>query len=190
MKLIKTESGIIAVSEEEILNYEWYYCPSNVDYNTILFNGIEAKGLKEKGNFKIVASNILDFKQGLKLKFSPEVASVLGVLDVEEESDVYSGLSVWINKNQPNQDQEFLEYVSKESHKAGFNRHAELSKKFEFTEQDMLKAMNYAGDLVWLHNKLISDKSFSCFIQSLRNKEFEVESFEKSEDTLTVLKLK
>lgn len=151
MKLIKTESGIIAVSEE--------------------LKTAEISGDNNWKNRHVIAGT----PDTLKLKLSPEVATFLGVWDENEE---------------------YVNFVIKNGYyytshgRRAFEHALSLKSKFEFTEEDMLKAMNYAGDLVWLHNKLIPDKSFSYFIQSLRNKEFKVESFEKSDDTLTVLKLK
>ena len=164
MKLIKTESGIIAVSEE--------------------LKTAEISGDNNWKNRHVIAGT----PDTLKLKLSPEVATFLGVWDVLKLSQDYQDL-VMSGLHETDY-MKGMELGCGIGFIAGFEKRSELSKKFEFTEEDMLKAMNYAGDLVWLHNKLIPDKSFSYFIQSLRNKEFKVESFEKSEDTLTVLKLK
>ena len=137
MKLIKTESGIIAVSEN--------------NFTTATINGIEGT---------------------LKLKFSPEVAAVLGVWDENEE---------------------YVNFVIKNGYyytshgRRAFEHALSLKSKFEFTEKDLYRLMEL---LRGTESRNMFEVFTRNFIQSLRKTEFEVESFEKSDDTLTVLKLK
>jgi len=139
MKLIKTESGIIAVSEN--------------NFTTATINGIEGT---------------------LKLKFSPEVAAVLGVWDENEE---------------------YVNFVIKNGYyytshgRRAFEHALSLKSKFEFTEEDMRNAITF-GFVQCMEFGSRSVDEENSYIESVKNKQFEVESFEKSDDTLTVLKLK
>ena len=148
MKLIKTESGIIAVSEE--------------------LKTAEISGDNNWKNRHVIAGT----PDTLKLKLSPEVATFLGVWDENEE---------------------YVNFVIKNGYyytshgRRAFEHALSLKSKFEFTEKDLYRLMEL---LRGTESRNMFEVFTRNFIQSLRNKEFEVESFEKSDDTLTVLKLK
>ena len=154
MKIIKTESGWIAVSEEE-----------------------SDKSFFEKdGLLNIIAGT----PDTLNLKFSPEVAAVLGVWDAEELAE-----KTWDYESRYNH----IPYGSFQiGYIKGFARHAELSAKKKFTEDDLRKAFFFFRYKKFPHGQSGEGDIFKDFIQSLR--EYEVETFEKTEDTLTILKLK
>ena len=147
MKLTKTESGIIAVSEEYV----------------------------SAGNHgDIVYATIAGTPDTLKLKFSPEVADVLGVWDIDQLVIDYS--AGYVIRNQENIDKAYID---------GFTRHAELTNKKEFTEEDLYNLMKMLRDT---ESRNMYEVFTRNFIQSLR--EFEVETFEIIGDTLLITKLK
>ena len=158
MKLIKTESGWIAVGDE--------------NKNTTFFDG--------HINIDILAGT----PDTLKLKFSPEVAAVLGVWDAEELSQEWSKFIDESIENNP-YDIGFRDGNGVGFYE-GFEKRAELSAKFEFTEADIEKA--YVQGWFDKTSQKFKHLELPRLIQSLR--EYEVETFEKTEDTLIILKLK
>lgn len=170
MKLIKTDSGIIAVSEEQ---------PVKGDYFDTFIGKIRNTNGAEYSNSDITKQIIAGTPNTLKLKFSPEVSEVLGVFDAKEEAILeYGGVPTELSR-------------SKRAYIKGFTRHAELNKERLFTEKDIIGALGLYRELGVNVDKTLKenlDKLKNDIVQSLR--EFEIADFEQSEDTLTILKLK
>lgn len=152
MKLIKTESGWIAVGDE--------------NKNTTFFDG--------HINIDILAGT----PDTLKLKFSPEVAAVLGVWDAEEE--YRKQLKFEDYEHNPHLEMGFT---------VGFEKHEDLSAKREFTEENLRKVIGFCIENKYNLNNLNVDKFIENYVRPLLY-EYEVETYEKTEDTLTIIKLK
>lgn len=187
MKLIKTESGFIAVSDETPNTNDIVITKNNNRFHQYM----ELIGLEHNKNncFKVIASTFnpelfpdIFYEKLPELKFSLEVADILGVWDAEEEY---------------RKQIEFEKYIDTPSLSAGFivgfEKHKDLSKRFEFTEDDMIKAIMFGRKLekpIFKPEETHILFEMDKYIKSIRTKEYEVESFEKSEDTLTILKIK
>lgn len=126
-----------------------------------------------------------DSSDTLKLKFSPEVADVLGVWDANvlsiKEYERHSKKDNTLSLNEQIQRTGAYNVGFYE----GFTSHAELTKKKEFTEEDLYNLMKMLRDT---ESRNMYEVFTRNFIQSLR--EFEVETFEIIGDTLTIIKLK
>lgn len=168
LELIKTESGVILVSDEEIKEGNYKYYPKN---KAIITHNSD---MSCNGQFKVIAGHADLPKVDLSAVIthageSKTIAEWIGVWDVEKFAS-----SEWDSENELYKDtSNFFDYEW--GYKKGFAKRAELTKEKKFTEEDMIRCWNecfFTSSNSKLDESL---RNLYNFLSSLRPNSWEVE---------------